>query len=451
MVVGAGPAGLLCAHVLAAYADKVTVVERDRLPQTPVSRPGVPHDRHPHVLLEAGLDALESLLPGTVRELRSVGTPWLGLPTDLLQWQNGGWSSRLPATTGIHTGSRAQLEWLIRRRVLTHASVSVVEGEVTGLLGDKGRINGVTLGRSGVRGASRMHDVSHIEADLVIDTSGRTSKAPGWLRAIGVEPAGEDVVDTGLAYASRLYRSPQGRGPGSAPGCYLIPGPGQPTGALVLPQECGGYVVALSGVRGHEPPVDHTAFLAFARQLPHPLVHEWLSTAEPSSPVFGFRHTANARRRYENSQVPAGFLAVGDALCTFNPVYGQGVAAAALAAVALRDTLRGSEGRLDHQRIRRALARVYEQPWAISAGADKQMPGAVGNAAAPNAAERFLGLYLRRIQRRAAHDPQIGRVFRSVLALTKPLYSLLAPPMLLAALRPEPALLAEPPSAPRQP
>ncbi|WP_235454876.1 FAD-dependent oxidoreductase [Streptomyces olivochromogenes] len=450
MVVGAGPAGLLSAYVLASYADNVTVVERDRLPRDAVSRPGVPHDRHPHVLLKAGRDALESLLPGITRELRAAGAPCLGLPSDLLQWQDGGWWSRLPATTDIHTGSRAQLESLIRTRVLAHPSIHVVEGEVTGLLGDDDRLYGVTLRRSGVPGVPRTNR-SRVEADLVVDASGRSSKAAGWLRGVGVEPAGEELVDTGLAYASRLYSSPLGTGPGGAPACYLIPGPQQPTGALVLPLEHGEHLVALTGVRGHEPPVDPAGFEEFARRLPHPLVHEWLRSAEPCSSVFGFRHTANLRRRYENSRMPAGFLAVGDALCTFNPVYGQGVTAAALAAVALRDTLWDTDGALDHRRIQRALAKVYEQPWTISAGADKQMPGAVGNAATRNAAERCLGRYLRRIQRHAAHDPEVGHAFRSVLSLSEPLHSLLAPSMLLAALRPEPALVTQPPTAVRQP
>src|SRR5262249_51398297 len=157
-------------------------------------------------LLQAGREALDSLLPGTTRELRAAGAPRLGLPTDLLQLQDGGWSSRLPATTDIHTGSRAQLESLIRTRVLAHPSIRALAGEVTGLLGDDERINGVTVRRSGGGGGPRTSR-SHVEADLVVDASGRSSKAAGWLRGVGVEPAGEELVDTGLAYASRLYRS----------------------------------------------------------------------------------------------------------------------------------------------------------------------------------------------------------------------------------------------------
>lgn len=176
VVVGGSLAGLLAAHVLAGYADRVTIVERDRFPQGVEPRPGVAQGRHPHVLLEGGQSALQSLLPGLLAELEAAGAPRVGMPSDLVLWQDGHWFRRLPATTHIYTGSRAQLEELVRRRVLVDPAISVLEAtDVFGLLGDASRVRGVLLrDRSGdARGEHRA-----LEADLVVDASGSGTKAP---------------------------------------------------------------------------------------------------------------------------------------------------------------------------------------------------------------------------------------------------------------------------------
>ncbi|CAM5724484.1 hypothetical protein SHIRM173S_07492 [Streptomyces hirsutus] len=118
VVVGGSLAGLLAAHVLAGHADRVTVVERDRFPGGAEPRPGVPQGRHPHVLLQGGQVAMEALLPGFLAELAEAGAPWVGTPSDMVLRQAGRWFRRVSASTHIYTGSRAQLEELVRRRVL---------------------------------------------------------------------------------------------------------------------------------------------------------------------------------------------------------------------------------------------------------------------------------------------------------------------------------------------
>ncbi|WP_338900250.1 monooxygenase [Streptomyces sp. TG1A-60] len=441
MVVGGSLAGLLAAQVLAGHVERVTIVERDRLVkgdgEGAAGRPGVPQSRHPHVLLEGGQLALDELLPGFMAELRAAGAPRVGMPADMVQWQADRWFRRVPASTHIHTGSRAQTERLVRRRVLAHPSISLIEGtDTVGLLGDAARVRGVLLCE---RGDGHRGERRELAADLVVDASGRGTKAPRWLAAIGAEPPHEEIIDTGLAYASRVYRDTTGT-LGSEPsadalGLYVVPNPAQPYGVVVLPLEDGTHLATLSGLRGDEPPTDEDEFEAYAKRLPHPVVYRWMREAEPLSPVSGFRRTANVRRRYDlPGRRPAGFLATGDALCTFNPVYGQGMAVAAMSAVALRDALTDPRRTPTTHRVQRALFAASRQAWDISAGSDKKMPGAVGDAVAARPVDRLVGWYLRRVQERTPGDPVVGRAFRSVVSLKEPLGALFAPPVARAVL-----------------
>ncbi|WP_411158608.1 FAD-dependent oxidoreductase [Streptomyces sp. TRM68416] len=450
VVVGGSLAGLLAAHVLAAHVDRVTVLERDRFPDGTKPRPGVPQGRHPHVLLQGGQVALESLLPGFLAELGEAGAPRVGMPSDMVLWQTGRWFRRVPATTHIYTGSRAQLEELVRRRVLANPVISTAEGaDVVGLLGDASRVRGVLVrDRSGDARA----EPRQLAADLVVDASGSGTKAAQWLATIGAGTPQEETIDTGLAYASRIYRGAKGTLDGDTRGYYAYPDPEQVHAGGALPLEDGTHLVIVSGLRGDEPPTDDDEFVTYTKRLPHPLLHRWLSEAEPLSPAFGYRRTANIRRRYDLPGTPAGFLATGDALCTFNPIYGQGMAVAAMSAVALREALADRRRTPTTRRVQQALLAASRQAWDISAGADRKMPGAVGSAVDGGPADQVAGWYLRRVQERAPGDPVVGRAFRAVLTLAEPVSALFAPPVARAVLfRPPLPSPTEPPTAPEEP
>ncbi|MGW0468657.1 FAD-dependent oxidoreductase [Streptomyces sp. NPDC003027] len=432
VVIGGSLAGLLAARVLSEYAEKVTVVERDRLPEGPDARPGTPQSRHTHVLLDSGQQALEELLPGFLAELDELGAPTVGMPADMVHLQNGQWFRRTTATTSLYTGPREQLEWLVRRRVLADPRIETVGGtEAVGLTGDSSRVRGVLLRERGKDAGTQTRSLA---ADLVVDASGRGTRAPDWLAAIGAEAPHEETIDTGLAYATRVYRAPADD-TSDALGINIVPNPHQVYGAVVLPLGGGRHVVTLSGLRGDEPPTDEAGFEEYAKRLPHPVVSEWLARAEPDSSVFGFRRTANVRRRYDRpGRRPAGFLATGDALCTFNPIYGQGMAVAALSAVALRRALADPKRTATTRVVQKALFGASQQAWDISAGADKKMPGATGNAMGSRAVDKPVGWYLGRLQQRYGGDPVVGAAFRSVLTLTAPMTALFAPAVARAVL-----------------
>ncbi|MEU8542438.1 monooxygenase [Streptomyces sp. NPDC048717] len=447
VVVGGSLAGLLAARVLSEHAERVTVVERDRFPEGPDARPGVPQGRHLHVLIEGGQRAFDELLPGFVDELSALGAPRLGSPEDMVQWQDGQWVPRTEPMVHFYAGPRAQLDWLTRKRVFADPRIERVEGaEVTGLIGDSRRVRGVLLRERGAGGESG-REPRRLEADLVVDASGRSSKAADWLAGIGAEAPHEETLDTGLAYATRVFRSPAEDPSTDALGYYVVPNPGQVYAGVVLPLGDGRHLATLSGLRDDPPPADEELFEAYARKLPHPVIADWIAKAEPLSPVHGFRKTANIRRRYDRpGRRPAGFLATGDALCCFNPIYGQGMAVAALSAVALRDALADRKRVPTTRRVQKALFDASRQAWEISAGADKKMPGATGDAARAKPQDRLTDWYMGRVLQLTPTHPVVGAAFRAVAALDAPMSALFAPSVARAVLfAPDPKTLTEPP------
>ena len=442
VVIGNSFAGLLMASVLAGHADSVTIVDRDRIPDGPAFRGGVPQGRHTHVLLAAGRRTLERLLPGVLARLATVGVHEVAIPRDVVSLQGGRWVRRTDDGTSVLTGTRPLLEHVVRQQVLCDPRIEAVDAaEVVGLAGDRERVRGVVVRR---RGGARVTEV--LDADLVVDASGRGSKMPQWLRAIGAAPPDEERVETGLAYATRAYETTAEL---DYKGIYLMQNPQLPRGALVMPnEEPGAYWITLSGRAGDEPPTDPNGYEAFAAGLPHPIVRDWIAEAVPQGPPVGFRNTANIRRRYDRLRSrPAGLLVVGDAACTFNPVYAQGITVAAFGAQAVKDALaRGEHSTAQWQRL---IAAAAEQAWAIAAGADKSLPRATGNAARRSLVERAAGWYLRRVEAHAAGNPVVSRPFIEVLELVRPVRALLAWPVLrtvlFARVRPP---LAEPPLHP---
>ncbi|MFI6638099.1 NAD(P)/FAD-dependent oxidoreductase [Streptomyces sp. NPDC050504] len=455
IVMGGSLAGLLTAHVLAAHADRVTVIERDRYPEGPEPRAGVPHGRHTHILLESGLRALDELLPGFARELVDGGAHRVGMPDDVVLWQSGGWQRRTEGTAHLVSASRPFTEWLVRRRVLAHERIEVRQStDAIGLVGDASRVRGVRVRTRDTRaaGAAGTADAEVLTADLVVEATGRGSRAPQWLAELGAEPPAEETVDSGLGYATRIFRAPPPDHPGTYSGVYVVPDPGRPRGAVVLPLEGDRWIVTLSGFRDGAPPTDEEGFARFADLLPHPVVHDWAAKGEPASPVHGYRRTANVRRRYDRSgRRPAGFLVVGDALSAVNPVHGQGMTVAALGALALRDVLADRGRAPTTRRAQRALFTATRQAWDVATGADKAMPGTTGNASGARAADVPVDWYLGRILARASGNPVVGAAIRDVLFLKAPLVSLFAPRVLREVLlSPVPPLVTELPRFPER-
>ncbi|NUS65728.1 MAG: pyridine nucleotide-disulfide oxidoreductase [Saccharothrix sp.] len=432
---------MLAASALAGHVDRVTVVDRDRFAEGG-DRKGVPHARHAHVLMAGGSRALDDLLPGLTASLLDAGAQHLGLPNRLLVFTRSGWLPRLDEMQFVIGCSRALLDGVVRQRVL--GRVDLVEAtDVVGLLGDRARITGARVRDRGT-GAKR-----DLHADFVVDATGRGSKADSRLADLGLPPVQEERVDSGMVYATCLYRAPSGAGEGF-PGVSVQADPrtspfGQ--GGVLVPIEGGRWIVSLAGARGGEPEASPEGFLAFARGLRHPVIADLIGAAEPLTRPFAFHGTVNRRRRYERlSPWPAGFVAIGDAACTFNPVYGHGMTVVARQAVALRDGL--ARHGLDAgaaERLQREFARVMDDPWNLAVAQDLRYPGTIGPSRGPVA--RLQERYLDRLVLTATGRPTVTRAQIDAYTLSTPLSKLVLSPrvMLGAVLGPGRPPSADPP------
>jgi 2-polyprenyl-6-methoxyphenol hydroxylase-like FAD-dependent oxidoreductase len=452
VVIGASLSGLFAAAVLSSHVEEVVVVERDRLPDSPRFRAGVPQSRHAHAFMEGGLRAMNTVLPGIVGELTAAGAVRTALPSQLLWLDATGWADRRLSSQGtFFTCTRALLNYTVQQRVARYARVRFVEATaVHGLLHSGGAVRGVRLQAKG-------GEPYELSADIVVDASGRSSSAPKWLAELGYPQPAEEVVDPGIAYATRVFRrTPRGNAQDFSV-VSVQPTPEQPTMGLLIPVEDDGWMLALGGLRGHEPPTDEAGWLEFARNLRSPIIHELISEAEPRGPIFGYRNTQNRRRAYDKSERhPEGFLLLGDAVCTFNPIYGQGMSVAALEALALRDLLaQHGTGPGLARRVQKMVARVTSQPWTMATTEDRRYPSTIGGRAL-NAAERAVGWYLSRVATEALVNGPVGEAFFGAVTLTVPASKLVHPKVIWAALRrpsrhvvvPEPTLAPAPAPAP---
>ncbi|MBV8611036.1 MAG: hypothetical protein JO034_26700, partial [Singulisphaera sp.] len=380
VVVGGSLAGMLAARVLSDHFDAVTLLERDRFPETPAARKGLPQGRHAHALLERGRGAMERLLPGLTGELVRAGAELLDATRDVAWMSPYGWYVRFPGDLRLLACSRDLIDWGVRGRVAALPNMRIRQGaDVAGLI----RGPGDEVGVAGVRLRSRAADAegdrggAELAADLVVVADGRNSRLPEWLTALGYEPPEETVVNSYQGYASRFYRPPA-EFASDWKALYIQQAPpGDPRGGLVSPVEGGCWLVSLVGGDGHYPPTDEAGFLAFARGLRSRALYEAIARAEPLTPIAGQRATENRLRHYDRlGRFPDGVVAVGDAVCAFNPVYGQGMTTAALGAEVLDCWLQQGEsshrgpgrGRVFQSRLARATAAA----WQLSAGADSR-------------------------------------------------------------------------------
>ena len=271
VVLGAGMAGLLAARVLSGHFGQVTVVDRDRLPEHPRFRPGVPQSRHLHVLLGRGLECLEQLFAGFEADLVAAGAPVVKGSESL--WLNAaGWSRRYQSPIRLLGASRELIEWQVRTRVTALDKVQVLEGcEAVGLLTDPSRaaVTGVRL-RSRDGRADATGPAAEVAADLVVDASGRQSRAPQWLAELGYQPPAETTISSRLGYASRQYAIPASFEADWRMLVINAKPPGNARSGAVVPIEGGRWMVALIGAGRDHPPTDDAGFLEFARGLRSP-------------------------------------------------------------------------------------------------------------------------------------------------------------------------------------
>lgn len=431
VVIGAGMAGLVTARILARHFARITIVERDRLPDPAEARRSVPQGRHYHLLLGAGIDIVANLFPGIIEELIEGGA--LARDFGELPWyHHGAWRVQFASGIPAILCSRPFLEQAVSRRVRALANVAILdETTATGLRvsADRDRVTGIDVQRAG-RGPEAL------DAELVVDLGGRASQAPRWLEGAGYPRPPESRVEIDFTYVSRLYRCPA-RYLDQPTFFAIYPRPPEQKRAGILSRiEGDRWIVSLSGYVGERPPLDDAGFLAFARSLPRPEIHELLEDAEPLSAPVIHRFPSDRRRHFERlPRALEGFIVGGDAACSFNPLLGQGMSAACLGATALGRCLR-RQPRGDIRglaaRSQQAIAEATELPWSLATSEDLRYPEAIGARPRGFAA---MSWYTGKLVDLSSDDPAVYGRWLLVMHLIRGLDTLFTPWMAFKALR----------------
>jgi 2-polyprenyl-6-methoxyphenol hydroxylase-like FAD-dependent oxidoreductase len=428
VVLGASMAGLLAARVLADRFERVVVIERDVLPPAGTHRRGVPQGRHLHGLHPRGREIIEELFPGFTASLTASGA----VSGDILgdsRWQLSGHQLR-KADIGLPgvLASRPFLEGHVRAMVQALPAVRFLEDcAVSGLVvtEDKQTVTGVQA-RGPAVGAP-----THVPAGLVVDATGRGSRTPVWLAGLGYHPPALERVEVGLGYATRTYRLRLGAMDGDQ--LILTAGtPANPRAGFLAATEGGRHMLTIAGMGGNYPPTDPAGFDAFVAALPSGDIAAAIAGAEPLDDPVPFRFPASVRHRYEQlTAFPAGLLVIGDAVCSFNPVYGQGMTVAAAQAMILRGLL-ARRAVPDARGYFRAIAAPIDVAWDIAVGADLAFPQIPGRRSAK---VRLVNAYMPRLHAAAARDEALAAALVRVVGLKDRPEGLLRPDRVLRVLR----------------
>jgi 2-polyprenyl-6-methoxyphenol hydroxylase-like FAD-dependent oxidoreductase len=430
VVLGASLAGLLTARVLTESFDRVTLVDRDVLPDGAVPRRGVPQGWQTHGLHARGREILEEFFPGLTDDLVAHGAS-TGDAQEDVRWVNDGHRLR-KQRSGMEglSFSRPLLEDRVRTRVRSLPQVSVrFPVDVLGLSASGDRVTGVRVRDRGTDGEGET-----LAADLVVDATGRGSHMPGWLESLGFPRPAESAIEVGLGYTTWEFARRPGDLDGDL-GVIITPTVDNQRFGAMLSAEGDRWQVTAGGYRGvSASATDIAAFRAFAAGLPAPDIGDLVADREPLAPGRLHRFPSSRRRHYEKlRRFPLGLLVIGDALSSFNPAYGQGMTVAAVEACALRDLLADRVGPSDlAPRFFRCAARIVDVPWGIAAGGDLRLPGVPG----PRPLHvRVINAYVARVQAAAAVDAAVGLAFLRVANTLDQPEALLRPSVAARVLR----------------
>lgn len=414
VVVGASMAGLCAARVLADRFDEVLVLDSDELPGEPIDRKGVPQGRHAHALLMVGGRRLGTWFPGIHDDLVAAGAVILDPGAELYFFQAG--APRLRTPTGLPRAacSRALLEFTVRTRVQALPNVVFRQELVTGLLSAGGTVRGVQCLSE------------NVEAELVVDASGRTCRSGHWLAELGYDPPPTSEVRIDMCYATRIFRRDPHEDRGFRAAIVLGDPPAKRAG-VAFPLEGDRWMVTLAGYHGDRASLQPDAWAEFAGSLASPVISDIVSTCEPLSAIVPHRLSSNLRRHVERMRaVPGGLVLCGDAVASFNPTYGQGMTSASGQAEALGQALDAS-GRTDAafvRRYNRMCAQAVSAPWRLTVGGDFAHPLTSGP---KPRGQRVMAWYMPKVFKAAHNDPAVVTRLVEVTNLARAPRALLEP------------------------
>jgi len=370
VVVGGSIAGLSAARVLARHYRRVSVYDRDDLPPQPATRTAVPQDRHVHMLMARGAQEFENLYPGLLDDMVADGVPMLENRPDAIHFGAAGHvlgtDHTLRDEFTAYVPSRPYLEWQLRTRTAATPGVQLTHGTSVEPRYDPERraVTGV-----------RLPDGTEVDADLVIDATGRSARLPAWLEQWGYPRPREDAVQVGISYATHRLRVPH-----PVAEKVIVAGASreQPLGLGMLFYEDGLWGLTAFGVSGAQPPDTFEGMQALAAEILPARMAAAVRDAEPVGEVARHKYPASRWRRYDKVvEFPSGIIPFGDAVVSFNPTFGQGMTMTALQAANLAALLPSGSTDLA-ARLARATAKTTYPVWTMNAIGDQVLHGAPG-------------------------------------------------------------------------
>lgn len=430
VVLGASLAGLATAAVVAGRFDRVTIVERDRLPPAGEHRRGIPHGRHVQILLPAGLEGFAALLPGLLDDLRARGAHVVDARTGLRFYLAGGSIRMDGAGWSFLSATRPLIEGVVRERIAALPGVHFVQQrDACGLAAtpDGSTVTGVRLSSPARPGSEET-----LCADLVVDATGRGSRSGRWLTELGYPAPSEDRLPVGVHYTSRLFRLRQ-----PTDGCRsMVVGilPGDQRGGTAQAVEGNRWLVTLVGMLGERAPAELGGFLDYAGALWTSELYDLVADAEPIGDAVTGTFPTYLRRRYDRlARLPDRYVVTGDAVCSLNPAYAQGMSVAVGEAVGLAEVLQRHGLDRVGRRFFRRTRRLVDNAWRLATGADLAHDEVDG----PRPISwRVINAYLGRAMPAAHDDPTVAKVLMEVNSLVVPPPHLLRPRVAWRVLRP---------------
>jgi 2-polyprenyl-6-methoxyphenol hydroxylase-like FAD-dependent oxidoreductase len=430
VVLGGSISGLFAARVLADAYDEVHIVDRDKIVGLKTPRKTLPQSYQANGLLARGVFAMEELFPGIVQELVDYGVP-KGDLSGRCRWYFQG--LRLKQQTGdLPTLGvlRPELEWRIRERVQKIPNVTFVEQhDILGLVttGDNSKVIGARVQARGEK------TEKVIDADLVVDATGRGSRTPVWLEQLGYEKPHEERKKIDLVYVTQHFKLIDGADPfDNDVAINPVAHAKLKRGAVFFKTNEGMLELTTYGMLGDHPPTEQTALYRWLKSLPAPDVYETLRYAHPVDAPVAFRFPTTLRRHYHKlSSFPEGLLLTGDAITTFNPVYAQGMTVSALCALTMRQHLHSGAAPVPQDYFEDLARDVVDVPWDMTNTVDLSYPGVVGERTFK---VKMGNWFLKRTQIAATRDGKVTAAYFKVAGIIEKPESLMKPGMFLRIL-----------------
>ncbi|MFK0570388.1 FAD-dependent monooxygenase [Endozoicomonas sp.] len=436
IVIGGSVAGLMAAKTLSPFFKEVIILEKDPLDSDSGLHKGAGQGSHSHVLLPSGIELLEQLF-GTPRfNLREYGIYPADAAEELKWFQFGVWKKRFHSGVDMGWCHRSQFEWQVRQTVISVSNIQLQTGSrVLGLVvsEDGRRIKGVHYQATLNKDATQM-----LEADLIIDAAGRGTHTPKWLSEASIASVTEDEVRAQISYTTRKFQIPESLTDSldwKVLAIYPEP-PNVKRGGMIYPLGNGEWMTTLVGFNGEVATLEMAGFMDYAQSLPQPDLYEVLKQGTPIGEPLNYRIPGSLWRRYDRiKQWPGNFLVVGDAVCSFNPIYGQGVTMALKDLQKLKVLLEQQETDFTPATMARLQKQIGQGkiiPWLMAASPDFMYPGTRGK---KPVGISMMNSYIKTIMKLAGKDQDIHQRFIETFTFLKSPMVLMTPGIISKVIR----------------